>query len=647
MIQIPAKFLAFLLVLIYIGVADYRNLGRPHDAVQLVRSGLVPSAAALPIYPSSLKKGSKKIAQPRVGVVVKPGKMNKLGNKGDGDGKGKAQEKHGGDDEEAVDRTHKAKEGSSFPNTHGRVGMTLKLKRLEHPAGRNALMLYQHHINRANAKLASIFKRAPIRQEEMKQALEKRKLSVLARRSTGLQTRSTPSSSSSSSDVSVPASERARRRYLNPRLGYVKQPKTGLAVRKRLLGGLLDGILGIGGGSSSDADEPTSPTAESTLSMSSASEASTATPTGKTSPAAAAAATSGFPETNLEASTATELFEAEEPTTAQSLGIDIEANDIGYIVTIGLGSDDLPFRMLVDSGSADTWVPGVSCRACGASHRRLSSWTSKSFRSIESKFSIAYGTGDVEGKLAQDRMTIANMTLVRHTLGLAEKESEDFSGDDVPFDGLIGLAKTELSNAGVATPIDALYEEGLVEAPVMGYRLGRVSDGYNDGEVTFGGIDASKFEGELTEIENVSDTGFWEAMIDKVSYGGRDLKLRERTAILDTGTSLIVAPEADARALHAAIPGAKADGQGGYTIPCTTTDRVALSFGGRQFDIDPRDLLFLPVDENDLEGDCVSAVSAGDVGEKNQWLVGATFLKNVYFATNAKTNTIGLAPVSS
>lgn len=57
--------------------------------------------------------------------------------------------------------------------------------------------------------------------------------------------------------------------------------------------------------------------------------------------------------------------------------------------------------------------------------------------------------------------------------------------------------------------------------------------------------------------------------------------------------------------------------------------------------IDPRDLTYLPVSSN-LTGACVSAISAGTIGGSGEWLVGAAFLKNVYFATNAKSNTMAL-----
>ena len=140
--------------------------------------------------------------------------------------------------------------------------------------------------------------------------------------------------------------------------------------------------------------------------------------------------------------------------------------------------------------------------------------------------------------------------------------------------------------------------------------------------MTFGGLDASKFDAStLVTVDNVSQDGFWEAAMDGVSADGQDLGLQGRSAILDTGTTLIIAPQADADAVHAAIPGAQSDGQGGYTIPCTSNTSVALGFGGSQFAINPVDLLFTPVDPNDPTGDCVSGISAGEIDGATTWLV--------------------------
>lgn len=358
----------------------------------------------------------------------------------------------------------------------------------------------------------------------------------------------------------------------------------------------------------------------------------------------------GFPKVALKASESETLMTAKTTTHTGSLGLAIEANDIGYIANVNIGTAGA-FKLLIDSGSADTWVASTECSDCGDAHKELGSSTSSTYKTGSKNFSITYGTGSLSGHTATDTLKIGGYSVKNKTLGVATKQSADFSSSETPFDGLMGFANAKLASTGAPTPIDALYSKGLVSQPVMGYHLGRSAEGKksNDGEVTFGGVNSDKYTGDLTVIDNFSTLGFWEAKFSQVSFGGKAIKLTgsyTRSAILDTGTTLIVAPPADADALHAAIPGAKSDGAGGYTIPCTTSKQVAFTIGGKTWKIDPRDMLFLPVDSNDLTGECVSAISAGTVGTAGEWLFGAAFLKNVYFATNAKTNTLALGELA-
>lgn len=76
--------------------------------------------------------------------------------------------------------------------------------------------------------------------------------------------------------------------------------------------------------------------------------------------------------------------------------------------------------------------------------------------------------------------------------------------------------------------------------------------------------------------------------------------------------------------MHATIPGSKFDNTTtSYTIPCTTTTILAFTIGGQDFQIDPRDLSFLPVNERNLTGACTSGIIVGSagVGGPNEWLV--------------------------
>ncbi|CAO1635045.1 unnamed protein product [Parajaminaea phylloscopi] len=560
------------------------------------------------------------------------------------------------------------KPGTNFPSIHARngeadrnEGHSLPLKRLEPPSALHPQMLLQQHLNRANAKLLQMQKRGSFSEQDRKDALLRRRSAIIGdieRRSVSLSERSPKQNGR----VGFAGTSHGSRGFSGGR--GVDEREEALSERDLTMGAephnLLPQVIqsgsatqtASGGQGASVSHHPS--TARQAKASATVSSAAKPNSTNKSSPKTLAAGTAstyniaklGFPTAALKASENSGLIVAASPNTEGSLALDIEANDVGYIAEFSIGTAG-GFKLLVDSGSADTWVPSTVCSNCSTVHHKLGKSTSKSFKAItpQQSFSIAYGTGSVDGHLGKDTLYISDMKLPNHTFGLATTESIDFSDPSVPFDGLMGLAQQKLSSSHTPTPIDSLFSSGQVPQPVMGYHLGRASDGNNGGEVTFGGVDPFKFQGELTEMDNVSQQGFWEATIGSISFNGKDISLPgsfKRSAILDTGTTLIVAPQSDADALHSAIPGAKSDGQGGYTIPCTTAGQVAFSFGGKTWAMDARDMVFLPVDGANLKGDCISSVSAGNVGQKGEWLVGAAFLKNVYFATNAKSNTIAL-----
>lgn len=74
----------------------------------------------------------------------------------------------------------------------------------------------------------------------------------------------------------------------------------------------------------------------------------------------------------------------------------------------------------------------------------------------------------------------------------------------------------------------------------------------------FGNVNAAKLDAATTQTIPVSSTnGHWQVDLGAVNVDGNAVATA-RQAILDTGTSLMVAPEADAQAFHAQIPGARA-----------------------------------------------------------------------------------------
>ncbi|KAK7044191.1 hypothetical protein VNI00_007911 [Paramarasmius palmivorus] len=329
------------------------------------------------------------------------------------------------------------------------------------------------------------------------------------------------------------------------------------------------------------------------------------------------------------------------PKCNNSLKLNIIANDVGYFANIELGTPSREFRLLMDSGSADLWVGGENCRTdkeggggdCGP-HNFLGSNSSSSFVDMKVPFEVTYGGGHVEGTKVLDRFTFGGLRIQNLQFGVATLESADFSGDDVPFDGIMGLA---LSGP---TPIETLAASGLIDESVVSYRIPRRKDNKDNGEITFGGMDKTKFDQKtLVTLPNISPIGFWVAETDNSTVNGKKTGIGRREALLDTGTTLFAAPRADVEKIHSMIEGTSTDEFGRFHLPCDTDATVALSFGGQSFEIDSRDLTFA----NLGDGDCLSGIGVVDGLANNSWLVGDTFLKNVYFSTNAKTNEISLA----
>ncbi|KAJ7723470.1 aspartic peptidase domain-containing protein [Mycena olivaceomarginata] len=350
-----------------------------------------------------------------------------------------------------------------------------------------------------------------------------------------------------------------------------------------------------------------------------------------------------------------------------SAPMDIEGDDIGYLASVRFGTPLQEFRLLLDSGSADIWVGGEQCKgdfggSCG-DHRFLGPNSSSSYRETGTSWYMNYGSGSVSGDLVNDTVKFADFAeLHDHTFGVTKTESRQFTAyvfplffstrshefrgrNEIPLDGVLGCAKQSLSMQQTPTFITALKTAGLIAKRIWSFKISRKSDGKNDGEVTVGAMDPSKFDPlSLVCVPNVSDAGFWEAKLDALTVNGQDVKLGNRSCIFDTGTSLFIAPKlVGRRRHHKSIPGAKFDNSSkAWTVPCNTTTSVELVIGGRPFPIQPKDLAFGPVDNT--PGTCTSAIAEGGVSEgPTHWLCGDTFLKNVYLSTNEDTNQICVA----
>ncbi|KXN91696.1 putative aspartic-type endopeptidase CTSD [Leucoagaricus sp. SymC.cos] len=335
------------------------------------------------------------------------------------------------------------------------------------------------------------------------------------------------------------------------------------------------------------------------------------------------------------------------PACPNSLGLEIQSKDSGCeangcrvwldisndMAKMAIGTPSRDFSLLVDSGSADFWVGGQGCQgndgqSCG-NHTFLGSSTSSTFKDLHQPWSIDYNTGRVSGTLVQDNISLAGLHLEEFEFGVASKESPEFTGQDVLFDGLAGVAKSSISRQKVNPLVEALHKSGAIKDSIVSFRIPRAADNKHDGEMTLGGMNPALYDARsIVAVKNVNKLGYWEAPIKQVKINGKSTGWANRTGVLDTGTVY---------AVHSQIPGAKKI-DGSWAVPCKTNASLSLTFGSIDFPIDPQDLAFIPLYDDEPRGDCWSGISIGTVGPfhlPTTWLLGDTFLKNVYHSLNS------------
>lgn len=321
------------------------------------------------------------------------------------------------------------------------------------------------------------------------------------------------------------------------------------------------------------------------------------------------------------------------PSTPNSAGIYQDGTDFSYFIQASFGSSAKPLYMLLDTGAGTTWVMGSDCKADACTmHNTFGPSDSKTFTDTKETFSISYGSGKVAGELAKDTLAVAGMSLTM-SFGVANDASGDFT--HFPFDGILGVS---MSRGATDNFLNVINASKALKSNIFSVALSRNSDGPNTGEVTFGGIDASKHTGEISYTPVSSSAGGdWAIPLDDMAYDGKKAGIKGRLAYIDTGTSYMFGPPEDVALLHKLIPGAKSKDGFLYTVPCNTDKALTVIFSGVAYTLSPKDWMSPPA------GDTCTSNFYGQAVVQDAWLLGDSFLKNVYTVFDVDQTRIGLA----
>ncbi|KAI9451913.1 aspartic peptidase A1 [Lactarius psammicola] len=331
--------------------------------------------------------------------------------------------------------------------------------------------------------------------------------------------------------------------------------------------------------------------------------------------------------------------------------------DSSYYGSIAIGTPPVAYNVILDTGSADLWVADSSCTTNCRGIQTFDTTSSSSYNNLTEEFSIRYGSGSASGTLATDVVQMAGFQVDRQVLATCDVISDGLLSS--PVSGLMGLGWQSLSSSGSVPFWQSLFQANALDEPLMAFYLTRyvnqtnVDDLEPGGVFTLGVTNTSLYTGQI-DYQSVDSTDYWTLTMSNLTVNSNSVTLPSGSssrAAIDTGTTLVGGPSAQISELYAQIPGSTAgtgNYEGYYIYPCSTTVNVALSFGGQSWSISPDDFRLTELSNNQcLGGFFELSSSQSSTSSSVGWIVGDTFLKNVYSVYRANPASVGFAALAA
>lgn len=325
--------------------------------------------------------------------------------------------------------------------------------------------------------------------------------------------------------------------------------------------------------------------------------------------------------------------------------------DFQYYGSISVGTPAKSYDVILDTGSSDLWLASSDCQiGCSSVTNAYDSSASSSFTTQNQPIDIQYGSGEVAGVIGNDTVSMQGFTVKAQGFGVMDQLSANVLQSTLS--GLMGLAWPALAQSG-ATPFwQAAINAGDWQDPLFGFYLARYIDDANaqttetnGGSMDLGFANTDHYSGNINYID-LAGENYWLIPLQGITVGKNKLNPGGNAAI-DTGTSLIGGPTSAMSQIYAQIPNAEAgtgDLDGYYVFPCSDSPSVSLTFGGQSYTIEAEDFA-RPADESGEQ--CFGSFFPLDINDVVSWIVGDSFLKNVYSVYRASPASVGFAAVKN
>lgn len=305
-----------------------------------------------------------------------------------------------------------------------------------------------------------------------------------------------------------------------------------------------------------------------------------------------------------------------------------------YYGQISVGTPPQNFNVIFDTGSANLWVPNKKVGLIGLLKHKYDSSKSSTYVKNGTEFKIQYGSGPVSGIWSGDKVTIGDLPIKEQAFA----EVENAKGLGLAygigkFDGILGLGWGRISVDGVETPFHNIVDQDSLADKVFAFYLGNSAPG----TLVLGGTDQSHYTGDFTYVPLKAED-YWRIALDDLKINGKSYTTT-KTAIVDSGTSLLAGPKADVTKI-AALVGAKPVIHGEYSIDCNAAaPDLTFVIGGKDYTFAKKDYV---INSGSV---CLFAMLGMDIPAPNGplWILGDVFMRKYYTVFDWGNKRLGFA----
>ena len=129
--------------------------------------------------------------------------------------------------------------------------------------------------------------------------------------------------------------------------------------------------------------------------------------------------------------------------------------------TIAIGTPPQEFKVVLDTGSSNLWVPSSECGSIACYlHQKYDSSASSTYKKNGTEFGIRYGSGEVSGFISNDILRIGDLSIKGQDFGETTNEP-GLAFAFGRFDGILGLGYDTIAVNHVTPPFYNMINQKL------------------------------------------------------------------------------------------------------------------------------------------------------------------------------------------